>query len=294
MDEHAGGVEDAAKRRPPRRRERLGQPLAEVAGVGAGPDLLAGALEHGPRRRRPRAGRPTLPDELVDGGQVAQASRNECKAAGAATLQTVRRIGLIAVADLAALAVAAVAAVAARDAVYWEKPLPGVTVSRGRPRADGRRSSWTEDATTSSPDEALRVDESGDARPHWCEAGHDSFLTPRRAARRPEPAGARRRPGARAAAGRRGRSPAALERRCRSPAAPRSSPAGARSRSSRREPGDAVDVAPARRAPERGARRRGERSSRRTRPTSSPTLTTPAAEAAVAEAQSARRPSRSR
>ena len=34
------------------------------------------------------------------------------------------------VALLAALAVAAVAAVAARDAVYWEKPLPGVTLAQ--------------------------------------------------------------------------------------------------------------------------------------------------------------------
>ena len=39
-----------------------------------------------------------------------------------------RRVGRIAVALLAALAVAAVAAVAARDAVYWERPLPGVTL----------------------------------------------------------------------------------------------------------------------------------------------------------------------
>ena len=44
-------------------------------------------------------------------------------------MQTVRRVGLIVVSSLAALAVAAVAAVAARDAVYWQKPLPGVTLS---------------------------------------------------------------------------------------------------------------------------------------------------------------------
>jgi hypothetical protein len=37
-----------------------------------------------------------------------------------------RRLGVIAVATLAALGGAAVAAIAARDAVYWERPLPGV------------------------------------------------------------------------------------------------------------------------------------------------------------------------
>ena len=71
MDEHAGGVEDAAERRPPCRRERLGQPLAQVPGVRPGPDLLAGAIEHGPRRGDSER-IVDVPHELVHRWQVAQ------------------------------------------------------------------------------------------------------------------------------------------------------------------------------------------------------------------------------
>ncbi len=57
MHEHARGVQHAAELRPPRRLELGERPLDEVAGVGAGPDLLARALERrsrGLERRRAR------------------------------------------------------------------------------------------------------------------------------------------------------------------------------------------------------------------------------------------------
>ena len=49
MHEHAGRVEDAAERRPPRRGELQVEQDAQVTRLGAGPDLLARALEHVPR-----------------------------------------------------------------------------------------------------------------------------------------------------------------------------------------------------------------------------------------------------
>src|SRR4051812_24128081 len=85
-----------------------------------------------------------------------------------------RRIGLIAVAILAGLAGAAVAAVAVRDAVYWERPLPGVrvrSVALDRPievRVGGER-------TTVDPSTVLTVDEAATHAAHVA-AGHDSFL----------------------------------------------------------------------------------------------------------------------
>jgi vancomycin resistance protein YoaR len=78
------------------------------------------------------------------------------------------------VASLAVLAVGAVAAVAARDAVYWEKPLPGVTLARvdlGRPIevVVGDR------AYDVRPGEAVRVDDTA-TQAALVRAGHDSFL----------------------------------------------------------------------------------------------------------------------
>ena len=71
VHDHAGGVEDAAQRRPPCRHERFGQPLGQVAGLRAGADLLAGAVEHGPRRDdRKRV--VDVAHQLVDGRKVAQ------------------------------------------------------------------------------------------------------------------------------------------------------------------------------------------------------------------------------
>ena len=71
MHEHAGGVENAAERRPARRGERLVEPSLQVAGVGTRPDLLACALEHLPRSRdRERIARAA--HEFVDGRKIPQ------------------------------------------------------------------------------------------------------------------------------------------------------------------------------------------------------------------------------
>jgi vancomycin resistance protein YoaR len=89
-------------------------------------------------------------------------------------LQTVRRVGLIVVSSLAALAVVAVVAVAARDAVYWQKPLPGVTLSE----VDlARTIQVVVDKKTYEvqPAEALRVDKAA-TQVALVEAGHHSFL----------------------------------------------------------------------------------------------------------------------
>ncbi len=78
------------------------------------------------------------------------------------------------VALLAALAVAAVAAVAARDAVYWEKPLPGVTLAQ----VDLTRpiKVVVDDKTYDvQPSEALKVDDTA-TEAALVQAGHDSFL----------------------------------------------------------------------------------------------------------------------
>ena len=86
----------------------------------------------------------------------------------------VRRRGLITVAVLAGMAGAAVAAVAARDAYYWDRPLPGaevraadldraVTVTVGGRSHDVR------------PAEALRLDPTATEQALW-QAGRTSFL----------------------------------------------------------------------------------------------------------------------
>jgi vancomycin resistance protein YoaR len=84
-----------------------------------------------------------------------------------------RRLGVIAAAVLAALAGAAVAAVAARDAVYWERPLPGVELREAHlaepvaVEVGGR----TYDVR---PGEALLVDRAA-TQAALVRAGHDSF-----------------------------------------------------------------------------------------------------------------------
>ena len=85
-----------------------------------------------------------------------------------------RRVLLIAAGFLSALAVAAVAAVAIRDAVYWEKPLPGVTLSEVeldrtiQVIVDGK-------SYDVRPGEALRVDQAA-TQAALVQAGHDAFL----------------------------------------------------------------------------------------------------------------------
>ena len=83
-------------------------------------------------------------------------------------------MGLIAAGFLAALAVAAVAAVAIRDAVYWEKPLPGVTLSEVE--LERTIQVVVDDETYDvRPGEALRVDTAA-TQAALVKAGHDSFV----------------------------------------------------------------------------------------------------------------------
>ena len=85
-----------------------------------------------------------------------------------------RRVGVIVTAIVAGLAGVAVAGVAIRDAVYWERPLPGVQsrqIDLARPVAvsvDGK----TFDVR---PGEALMVDAAA-TRAALVRTGHDSFL----------------------------------------------------------------------------------------------------------------------
>jgi len=51
VDDHTRRVEDAAKRRSPRRRELRLEARSEIAGVDPRPDLLACPREHGPGGR---------------------------------------------------------------------------------------------------------------------------------------------------------------------------------------------------------------------------------------------------
>jgi vancomycin resistance protein YoaR len=84
-----------------------------------------------------------------------------------------RRLGVIAVALLAALAGAAAAAIAARDAVYWERPLPGVElrqVDLEQPIAVAVNGE-TYDVR---PGEVLLVDQAA-THAALVRAGHDSF-----------------------------------------------------------------------------------------------------------------------
>jgi vancomycin resistance protein YoaR len=96
-----------------------------------------------------------------------------------------KRLGLIAAAVVAALAGTAAAAVAARDAVYWEQPLPGVSVREValgegiEVRVGGKRYAL-------DPRTILRVDEAATAAAAR-ERGRDSFRTRIRALADPSP-----------------------------------------------------------------------------------------------------------
>lgn len=86
----------------------------------------------------------------------------------------VRRLGFVVAAVLACLAGAVVAAVGARDAYYWDRPLPGVELREAALAqpvavAVGRR---TYDVT---PGEALRVDGTATERALW-QAGRTSVV----------------------------------------------------------------------------------------------------------------------
>ncbi len=190
-------------------------------------------------------------------------------------------MGLIAVAALAALAGAAVTAVAVRDAVYWEKPLPGVALAQ----VDlDRNVQVVVDGETYDvrPGEALRVDQRA-TQAALVKTGHDAFLERVRQLVDPSPPVLEvdpvlvPQPGAESLA----------KRLSRSLPKPRRAQVVTRRGSFSilpSQPGDAVDpdmlVAALAKAAQSGARTLSPALTH-----VEPTLTTPAAEAAVAEAQ---------
>jgi vancomycin resistance protein YoaR len=89
-------------------------------------------------------------------------------------LQIVRRIGVIAAAVLAGLVGAGAAVVAARDAVYWDRPLPGVEL-RSIDLAQPVAVSVDGEGYDVRPGEALMVDADA-THAALVRAGHDSFL----------------------------------------------------------------------------------------------------------------------
>jgi vancomycin resistance protein YoaR len=185
------------------------------------------------------------------------------------------------VSSLAALAVAAVAAVAARDAVYWQKPLPGVTLSE----VDlGQTIQVVVDEKTYDvqPGEALKVDETA-TEAALVEAGHNAFLRRVRQLVDPSPPVLAVDPvlvpraGAESLAARLSR---ALPKPRRAQVVTR----GGSFSIIPSQPGDAVDVNVLVAALEKAART-GARTLSPALTHVEPTLTTPAAETAVAEAQ---------
>jgi vancomycin resistance protein YoaR len=192
-----------------------------------------------------------------------------------------RRLGLIAAASVAALTVAAVAAVAARDAVYWQKPLPGVTLAQVEL---GRNVQVVvgEKTYDVQPSEALTIDEAA-TRAALVKAGHDSFLRRVKQLVDPSPPALNvdpvlaARPGADRLAE---RVSSALPKPRRAQVVSR----GGSFSVLASQPGDAVDAQALLVALERAARTGAQTISPRLTHVE-PTLTTPAAEAAVAEAQ---------
>jgi hypothetical protein len=75
VHDDAGRVEHAPERRPPRRAERLVESRPQVAGVGAGADLLARPLEHLPGGRD-RERIVAAANELVHRRKIPQSHRN--------------------------------------------------------------------------------------------------------------------------------------------------------------------------------------------------------------------------
>ena len=96
-----------------------------------------------------------------------------------------RRIGVIFAAIVAGLAVAAVAGIAIRDAVYWERPLPGVAV-REISLADEVEVRVRGERYSIDPQAVFRIDQAATARAAR-ERGHDSFVARVRALVDPSP-----------------------------------------------------------------------------------------------------------
>ena len=95
------------------------------------------------------------------------------------------RLPVIVAATLAGLAGAGVAAVAARDAVYWERPLPGVSV-REVALAQPIEVRVGDDFYNVEPRQVLRIDQAATALAAR-ERGHNSFRTRVRALADPSP-----------------------------------------------------------------------------------------------------------
>ena len=85
----------------------------------------------------------------------------------------VRRLGVIAASALAIVAVAAVAAVGARDAYYWDRPLPGVELREARLQTPVRVVVGDREYHV-RPGEALRLDGTATQQALW-DAGRTSF-----------------------------------------------------------------------------------------------------------------------
>ncbi len=96
-----------------------------------------------------------------------------------------RRLGVIAAATLAGLAGAGAAAVAVRDAVYWERPLPGVEV-RQVALSKPIEVRVGDDFYNVEPRQVFRIDQAATALAAR-ERGHDSFRTRVRALADPSP-----------------------------------------------------------------------------------------------------------
>ena len=91
MDDDAGRVEDAPQPRPPRAASSSRSRAGEVAGIGAGADLLARALEHRARRvDRERIAEPAR--ELVHRRQVAQLHAESLLRVGLVRLVRIPRV----------------------------------------------------------------------------------------------------------------------------------------------------------------------------------------------------------
>ena len=199
------------------------------------------------------------------------------KVPNAAILRSVRRIRLIAALTFAALAGGAVAVVAARDAVYWEQPLPGVAV-REVPLAAGIEVRVAGKPYSVDPRTVLRVDETATAAAATARS-RDSFLTRVRALVDPSPPSLPVNP-VLVPTGSGDALLSGLER-----ALPRARPAQvSMQRVVPSRPGERLDR-PAFVAALRSAVLRGERSLVAPLTHVEPELTTPAAEAALAEAR---------
>jgi vancomycin resistance protein YoaR len=89
-------------------------------------------------------------------------------------LQIVRRLGLITAAALASVAVLVVAAVGARDAYYWDRPLPGVQLREAQLQTPVRVLVG-EKTYEVKPADALRLDRAATDQALW-DAGRSTFF----------------------------------------------------------------------------------------------------------------------